>query len=549
MPFPPARYVREGRRRFLHAGAPAPWALLCALLACAAPIGSGRSPGAEPPTQGGGTPPVVVDGVPAEWDDVAPAWELPPADRPPRDEPGPPRPVALRLQGHGPTLYLLIDLDREVNLQSMSGSLRLALDGDGDPRTGEQAGGLQGADLVVDFSHRPESGSEPFGQGILVREAGEALWEDAYGVGLLYAPTWASTRFEVRLALPSQAGRSPAGAPPGVRLRLATLGASGEEVAATPVLAHVPAPVDAPPRRDGTPAVERAPGSDLRILTWNVGDRGMMRTPAPYLRLIAALAPDVLLLDELNPAMDSLWLAETLGGLSDGATWQVVMGTGGGRQRTAVAAKVSLTPRPELGRVPWPDSVVRLEGLPMSNQMRGDLATAREDDLPTVGATTVIQDRTLLFVPLDLMCCGRAGGPEDRARIMAVEAIRSAVQAALAAGDIGGVVVGGDLNLVGSREPLDRLRTGLDPAGGDLVSAPTPRLDGASTMTWRSPGPFPPGQLDHVLVSGSSLEILRSFAFDPADLSVGVRNALGVRPEDGEVTDHLPLVVDVRIRR
>jgi len=275
----------------------------------------------------------------------------------------------------------------------------------------------------------------------------------------------------------------------------------------------------------------------------------MVRRPEPYLRQLAALAPDLLLLDELNPAMDGPWLLEALGHLPGEGEWQVVVGSGGGRQRTAVAARLPITLHPELARVPWPDSVGRLTGLPMSNQMRSDLATAAMDDLPTVGATAVVEGRTILFVPLDLMCCGRAGGPEDRARIMAVESLRSAVGAALAPGEIHGVVVGGDLNLVGSREPLDRLRGGLDPSGGALVSAPTPRLDRASTMTWRSPGPFPPGQLDHVLVSGSSLEILRSFAFDPADLEDAALEGLGLRRDDGEVTDHTPLVVDLRIRR
>lgn len=86
---------------------------------------------------------------------------------------------------------------------------------------------------------------------------------------------------------------------------------------------------------------------------------------------------------------------------------------------------------------------------------------------------------------------------------------------------------------------------GRSPAGG----VPIPRLDGASSTIWRSPGPFPPGRLDHVLVSGSSLEILRSFAFDPADLREEALDGLGLRRKDGEITDHLPLVVDLRMRR
>jgi endonuclease/exonuclease/phosphatase family metal-dependent hydrolase len=75
------------------------------------------------------------------------------------------------------------------------------------------------------------------------------------------------------------------------------------------------------------------------------------------------------------------------------------------------------------------------------------------------------------------------------------------------------------------------------------------RLDGVSTTTWRAPGPFPPGKLDYLFVSASRLEVLRSFAFDPADLSPAARRRLGVRTEDGAVTDHLPVVADIRVRQ
>lgn len=524
--------------------------LLGGLLACGGPGALHPPPSGAFPSGGTAGPPVRVDGVAHEWDGVAPAWEADPAVAGTRGVDGPPRPVALYLRAERDVLYLLIRLDREANLQSMPGSLRLALDGDADPGTGEVMGELDGVDRVVDFSHLPPGGGGGgFGQGILARTAGEGGWGDSYGIGLLYAPTWASHQFEVRMALPDvgASGGSAGGIP--FRLRLATLDVSGAEVAATPVLEGVRGPSPETLRRGSLDDVVRAPGAHLRVVAWNVGDQGMMRAPEPYLRILAALDPDVLLLDELNPAMDGPWLLEALGRLPDGADWQVVVGTGGGRQRTAVASTRPLALREELARVPWPDSVSRLSGLPMSNQMRSDLAGAAADDLPTVGATLVVEGRTVLFVPLDLMCCGRAGSTEDRARIMAVESIRSGIRGALAGGEVEGVVVAGDFNLVGSRAPLDRMAAGLDLDGGDLVPAPTPRLDGASTMTWRSPGPFPPGQLDHALVSGSTLDILRSFAFDPADLDRRALEALGLRGDDGQVTDHLPVVVDLRVRR
>jgi len=492
-------------------------------------------------------PDVVVDGAPGEWHRFAPVWKLDPATPPTPFEnvppgSGVPRPLALHLRGAPGFLYLLVELDRVVNLQSMEGTLRLVLDRDGDPSTGETVGGMEGVDLLVDFSHRTgeEGEGNRAGQGILARGAGEAGWRDSYGEDLLYAPTHASDHFEIRLAAPR--AENP------VRLRLLALDPAGGEIAATPILIHRHAGGGIARLRPGSAAIARAPGTELRVLAWNVGDRAMMRTPEPFLRILSALDPDVLLLDELNPAMDARWLLGILQGLPRGEEWRVVVGPGGGRQRTGVASRLPVEAHPGLERIPWPDSIRRLTGLPMSNQMQQDMAGAAEDHLPAVGAMILAGGTRFLLVPLDLMCCGRVGGPEDRARLMAADALRGAIAGALAQGGIDAVIVGGDLNLVGSATPLERLRTGLDPAGGSLLVVPTPRLDGASSTTWRNPGFFPPGRLDYLLVSGSKLEPLRSFAFAPDDLAPEAWKELGLQEGDWAASDHLPLVVDLRIR-
>ena len=522
--------------------------LMGGLSGCVATPG-GEAPATLPgPLQGpAGGPVVVVDGTPGEWEGGAPSWERGATSsfRTGMDAApgvGVPHPLSLHVRSGAGFLYLLVELDRTVNLQSMEGTLRLLLDRDGDPSTGDSIGGMEGVDVLVDFSHRTgeEGEGNPAGQGIVARGAGEAGWRDSYGEDLLYAPTHASDRFEIRLAAP--AAENP------LRLRLLALDPAGGEVAATPVLTHIQEGGGMARLRPGSEALIRAPGTELRVLAWNVGDQGMMRTPEPFLRILSALDPDVLLLDELNPAMDASWLEAMLRRLPRGEEWQVVVGPGGGRQRTGVASRLPVEAHPGLQRIPWPDSLGALTGLPMSNQMRQDLAGAAEDHLPAMGAVVQAGGTRLLLVPLDFMCCGRVGGPEDRARIMAAEALRGAIAGALAQGGIDAVVVGGDLNLVGSATPLERLRTGLDPAGGSLAVVPTPRLDGASSTTWRNPGPFPPGRLDYLLVSASKLEPLSSFAFTPDDLDPAALAELGLEAEDGMASDHLPVVVDLRIR-
>ena len=77
------------------------------------------------------------------------------------------------------------------------------------------------------------------------------------------------------------------------------------------------------------------------------------------------------------------------------------------------------------------------------------------------------------------------------------------------------------------------------------------RLRDRSLATWRSTrarDPFSPGRLDYILYRGAVLQIERAFVFDAADLSPVALQVLGVREPDTLESDHLPLVVDFRVR-
>jgi endonuclease/exonuclease/phosphatase family metal-dependent hydrolase len=285
----------------------------------------------------------------------------------------------------------------------------------------------------------------------------------------------------------------------------------------------------------------RAPRTDLRIVTWNMGSRAPLVTPDPFRRVLSAISPDVVFMDELAPAIDEAALRAVL---PENDAWKIVLGTGGGRQHTAVASRLPLEPAASLERVPYPDSIAGLTGQPMVHQMQQDLRTAAQDGIPTTGAIVTAHGRRILLVPLDLMCCGGLGGAEDRARVMTADALQHAVRAATRAHAIHGVIIGGDLNLVGSRTPLDVLMHGLDPADGDLAPVEATTPDGESVSTWRSPGPFPPGRLDWILFSPSVLEVVGAFVFNEDALA-----AAGLEPSDAEVTDHLPVVADLRVKR
>jgi endonuclease/exonuclease/phosphatase family metal-dependent hydrolase len=475
------------------------------------------------------TAPIVIDGDFADWQS---APVLSSNDHVPEAKYLDLREV--RGTADGARLHLMFVLGEVTNLQMMNGTLRLVLDGDGASATGEEISGLVGADMLLDFSFPNGSGSR---QGIMLRMAGDTSYRTSYDVHLEYAPTHASDRFEIRLR------REPGGALAGRRVggRLAAIDVNNQEVDALgPFALNLPQAEarSAPVARD---VLVRSPRTDLRIVTWNVGSRTPLLSPDPFRRMMSAAAPDVILLDELAPAIDAAALRALL---PESGAWEIVLGTGGGRQRTAVASRLPLESAPSLQHAAYPDSLADLVGLPMVRQMEQDLRTAERDGIPTTGAIVTERGKRILLVPLDFMCCGALGGAEDRARIMTADAVQKAVREAIRALDLDGVIVGGDLNLVGSRLPLDVLLRGLDPAGGDLepVAAVTP--DRESVSTWRSPGPFPPGRLDWILFSPSSLELVGAFVFNGAALE-----GAGLDPNDAAVTDHLPVVADLRVKR
>lgn len=532
-PIPSARPRRwpKGRHVSPPAGRRVPAILvLLNLVGCA---GQAGQPSPNPADER----PIRIDG---EWDDWAnrePIW------RSANEQTGP----AHSLQAVGTAhddgaFYLRLTLASETNLQAMPGTLRLTLDADG-PAAGPEIDGLPGADHVIAFSSRTASNQRI---GIRHRLAADTLWTHAYDIGLHYGPTHSDRHFEIRL------GRRPSrGAPlgPSVRFRIATIDEADRVVAITPVLTHefTPATRGVPLVSTGT--LDRPPGTSLRVITWNVGDRTILERPERFRQALRVLAPDAILLDELHPDITPDDLRGLVAGVG-GEPWTVVLGTSGGRQRTAVMARQRFhaTVAPALRRVDYPDSLQDLRGLPMSRQMAADLVGAPVDGIPMVGGIIETEGRRVLLVAVDLLCCGSLRGPEERARRMTALRLNEAIRAALAPNRIDAVVIGGDLNLVGTRRPLELLGRSLDPISrADLTVVPTPRLTGLSNATWEDPGPFPPGRLDYLLVSGSVLTIRRAFPFHPGDLSADARARLGL--DSVAATDHLPVVADLTLTR
>lgn len=129
------------------------------------------------------------------------------------------------------------------------------------------------------------------------------------------------------------------------------------------------------------------------------------------------------------------------------------------------------------------------------------------------------------------------------------------------------IVVCGDLNIVGSFQPvttlvegdiIDEEEYGVDsPADWDGTGLtdlhPRHNVDGADDYTWRDDtGEYDPGRLDYIIYSDSVLEAVKGFVLNTTTMSDADLAACGLEKLDvvvddaGEKFDHLPLVVDFR---
>lgn len=449
-------------------------------------------------------------------------------------------------------LYLRMEFAGDVLLQGLTDPAWLVFDADGNPTTGRTVSGFTGADVAVVFSPPdPEWTAGARGISVLRWVAGEEgeQRETSYSLGLVAAPTYAADRVELRLErgdLPGLgrvfAGRSTRGA-------LVTTGSQGAGASFHHVFATAVPPGRQRLRREGS--VARSPGTQLRVLSWNVAGDSLLRQLGLFRRVLAALGPDLVLLDEVPAAVtaDDLrpLFADLIG--RDRRGWEIRVGAGGGRQRGVVASRHDLARIPALDKVPYPGDFPTWLRTVDRPWIQEDLAGAAEEGVSAFGALLAEPGMRLAAVTLDLQCCGRPGEPEERIREIQAAAVHDALIAARDA-EPDTLIVAGDLNLVGGRGPLDRLLRGTGPRGGDLEIVDALQLDGLSAATWGFSGPFPPSRLDYFLISPETLEVLGAFAFDSRDLAARERDGLGLRRRDSHAASgHLPLVVDLRRRR
>lgn len=366
-------------------------------------------------------------------------------------------------------------------------------------------------------------------------------------VGYVAGPTYASEWYEARLDrhAPALAGTGLAGGGTARGVVLVTDG-DGRVVRYSDPLEFV-LPERAPERRATHVGIPAQREGTIRVLSMNVLRGKPATEPAAFARLIAAVQPDVLLLqeaDDFDSARLEAWLSGYVGALPAKHKWadgvQSLAGDVGAWDAVAIADAGVAIATPHIITGTYDDPI--------------EIADPESGSPRTVRAVAAMVSTPLgdvLALSTHLKCCGSNGSREDRIRMAETSAINErfgAVADAAVAGEgrrIAARLIGGDLNLVGSRGPMDNLRAGLSGSGRDLTPAETPILGYDAAYTWRNDrSSFGPGRLDWFLVGDA--RVVGSFAVDTRLIDPATLAALGLEPDDSAISDHLPVVVDLK---
>lgn len=475
---------------------------------------NGSGPAAPPPDTASGAVGervrIVLDGDVSDWPIESAAW----------------------IDDH--YLYLRFTIqDEQFTLQSASKTLAVNLDLDGSAATGrtstEEAFADLGVDMEVQFSPQKEGGGTERGTAIFaVASDGTRTPLNKLDFDFVTVPSFASSWYEARIS------RTPEGEPPIVAGGLlgpgtikgvvATLDGEGRvEAYADPFELESPARCIGG-RKLSNLDVPAKPGGAVRVVSFNVLRSKPVQEPETFRRILRAIEPDVILFQEWDEGDASVIRSWLTANLSDIGTWDVSKPEGDMSQGGGVAV-ASRFPIETIGP-----------------------AVTREGGRPVRAAIAAVQTPAglLLATSVHLKCCGTKDSREDRQRMEEARAVAQRIGVISKDLRPAMVVVGGDLNLVGSRPPLDVIRSGIDLDASDLTIAESWVFGSNAIYTWREDGSeFAPGRLDYVMFSDSTADAVQSFALDTNRFTDEALARLGLDRTDSAASDHLPVVVDL----
>ncbi len=426
--------------------------------------------------------------------------------------------------------------DQLFTLQSAPTPVTVFLDTDADASTGRRFSqpALQGlgADLEIVFSPKETNGR---GAAAFVLGSGGTRDRITHAqLDLVFAPTYASQWYEARMT------RHLAHIPGLPFAGLQSEGAFAGFVAFGETSSKLSAYSD--PSRDtlgpvrpqpslATVDLPKKPANAIRVVSWNIENTSPVKQPNAFRNIFQLLDADLILVQEWDEGDADAVKGWFTAMVPFSGEWNVVKApgdksNGGG---VAIISKHPTSPV-NLGRIMTePDR---------SNPSR---------PVRFVAATVSTPHATLLVGSTHLKSAGSKDSSEDRRRVAEARAINAALAAACSSLPPNSIrLIAGDMNLVGSRPPLDILRASLDADSSELDVLHAWPLGDDAMYTWTDDQtPFTPGRLDYIVYSDATASPANAFVFNTRRLSDESLARMGMARDDSTCSDHLPVVVDL----
>jgi endonuclease/exonuclease/phosphatase family metal-dependent hydrolase len=296
----------------------------------------------------------------------------------------------------------------------------------------------------------------------------------------------------------------------------------------------------------------------LRVLTWNVyhnsivppddqvADVAGAGRPAQFARVLRALQPDVACLQEVtSPPQRSAALFDQILPLQNGRSWQAH-----GAVDTVILTRYELGARGE-GYVEDGD-VRRGQAIAVIDSPKVDLYVMCAHFLSSDGPKEIALRQRQAALVVRTIREAKAGGGAVPLRARTPFIILGDFNAIPGGAAFVDAIVSGQDSSAPAKGP-----GGLDWDRSALTDArPHHNVSRSEVYTWRNDlEPFPPGALDRILYSDSVLVSVNQFVLDTTVMSEAELTGAGLRASDvmrdpkAGIYDHLPLVIDLVIRK
>ena len=308
------------------------------------------------------------------------------------------------------------------------------------------------------------------------------------------------------------------------------------------------------------------PADGLRVMSYNINWDSIFPVDDPendelrwfdrresFARILGAVQPDILCLQEINPQRDAADIAAYLDAIlqPQGQGWNVVL------VRDTLIASI----------------------YPLASAGYEMGASSYIPNLPQAAALVDLPDEQYGAADLYVLCShfkSGSGISDERQRQRQADALMQHLRDAITSGgnfDLPSntpYIVMGDFNAYDGTDSADIRTITTGDIDSEAVYGPdfAPDWDGTSLedvlpshnaagvdlYTWRDDAePFDPGVLDHIMFTDSGLQVLDSFILDTTQLSTQGLAAYGLQREDVLLDaaklnfDHFPLVVDFEV--